>query len=162
MDLDISGKRVCIKGTFTGYKQPQLKAALKGMGARVSDLGKADLLIAGVGVGHIEVDEALWSMSMGAGELQSAPSSAVRSTDGDAVIYTATTSQGLVLTRRFEPVLKQSTDGTDPCVIQVTATWSNPTSRDFAGHLWFGIMDLSPVPSGYEHILHPAWMTGGC
>jgi len=47
MDLDISGKRVCIKGTFTGYKQPQLKAALKGMGARVSDLGKADLLIAG-------------------------------------------------------------------------------------------------------------------
>ena len=47
MALDVSGKPVAIKGSFTSVNQGQIKKALKALGARVTAIGKADMMFAG-------------------------------------------------------------------------------------------------------------------
>lgn len=71
--------------------------------------------------------------------------------DGSFVLR-GTTRDGIEVTRTL------SVNDVDTCVVQIEASWHNPTETDFEGRVWLQLHDdLPPLKSAYDHAFKPYW-----
>lgn len=99
-------------------------------------------------------------LTMGAGTLQATPADVVIARQGDALVMTGTAANGIQVRRTLRASEPQ--DESDPCVLQLEATWTNTGAAAHDGPVWMALHDELPeLANAYEHAPKPYWSVDG-